>query len=262
MILDDIVKVKAEQLKEEKAAKPLAQLQKNIQPRIIRDFEQALRGQPLSIIAEIKKASPSKGVILDDFDHREIAGIYEDIRIDAISVLTERHFFKGEDAYIQDVREISTKPVLRKDFIIDEYQIYQAYAIGADAILLIAAILPGRLKRYYDLAKSLGLHVLIEVHDEAEVAEALATGCKIIGINNRNLKTFTVDLGHTAKLMAGIPKDRIIVSESGIKDAADVKVLRELGVNAILVGETFMRCIHQPQEIEKFIEACKGVDPA
>ena len=157
MILDDIVKVKAEQLKEEKAGKPLAQLQKEIQPRIIRDFEQALRGQPLSIIAEIKKASPSKGVILDDFDHREIAGIYEDIRIDAISVLTERHFFKGEDAFIQDVREISSKPVLRKDFIIDEYQIYQAYAIGADAILLIAAILPGRLKRYYDLAKSLGI---------------------------------------------------------------------------------------------------------
>lgn len=257
MILDDIVKAKEKQLEEEKIMKSLVELQGEMLPRPIRDFEQALRGNSLAIIAEIKKASPSKGIILDDFNHQEIAGIYENMRIDAISVLTERHFFKGEDAFIQDVRKISTKPVLRKDFIIDEYQIYQSYAIGADAILLIAAILPGRLKRYYELAKSLGLHVLMEVHNEAELAETLETGCKIIGINNRDLKTFTVDLGHTAILMKGIPKDRIVVSESGIKDEADVKVLRALGVNAILVGETFMRSIRQPQVLERFIGACK-----
>jgi indole-3-glycerol phosphate synthase len=197
MILDKIVEAKKVQLEQEMAFRPLEEIKKNIEPREIRDFEAALRGENISIIAEIKKASPSKGVIIENFDHKVIAKVYEEINIDAISVLTEKQFFKGNDEYIKEVREISHKPVLRKDFIIDEYQIYQALEIGADAILLIAAILQGKLKSFYDLATSLGLHILIEVHNEEELKEALESGGKIIGINNRNLKTFEVSLKNT-----------------------------------------------------------------
>ncbi|WP_127836649.1 indole-3-glycerol phosphate synthase TrpC [Clostridium prolinivorans] len=257
MILDEIVEVKKKQLKIEKSERSLDDLIKNIKPRDIRNFEKALNKDSISIIAEIKKASPSKGVIIENFNHKSIAKIYEQIDIDAISVLTEKHFFKGNDKYIKDVKEISSKPVLRKDFIIDEYQIYQALDIGADAILLIAAILPGKLKKFYDLASSLGLHVLIEVHNESELYEALESGGKIIGINNRDLKTFKVSLDNTEKLVKSIPKDKIIVSESGIANAEDVKYLKSFGVNAILVGETFMRNIENRIKIYEFVRACK-----
>lgn len=258
MILDKIVEAKKVQLEKEKALRPLEEIKKNIKPREIRDFEAALRGENISIIAEIKKASPSKGVIIENFDHKAIAKVYEEINIDAISVLTEKQFFKGNDEYIKEVREISNKPVLRKDFIIEEYQIYQALEIGADAILLIAAILQGKLKSFYELATSLGLHVLIEVHNEEELKEALESGGKIIGINNRNLKTFEVSLRHTEELMKHIPKDRIIVSESGISTEEDIKFLRALGVNAILVGETFMRTIEDRAKVSEFVGYCKA----
>ncbi|SKA86948.1 indole-3-glycerol phosphate synthase [Clostridium sp. USBA 49] len=257
MILDEIVEVKKKQLKIEKSERSLDDLIKNIKPRNIRNFEKALNKDSISIIAEIKKASPSKGVIIENFNHKSIAKIYEQIDIDAISVLTEKHFFKGNDKYVKDVKEISNKPVLRKDFIIDEYQIYQALDIGADAILLIAAILPGKLKKFYDLASSLGLHVLIEVHNESELYEALESGGKIIGINNRDLKTFKVSLDNTEKLVKSIPKDKIIVSESGIANAEDVKYLKSFGVNAILVGETFMRNIENRIKVDEFVRACK-----
>lgn len=258
MILDEIVAVKKKQLEIEKAEKPLDDLIKNLKPREIRNFEKALSSSTMSIIAEIKKASPSKGVIIENFNHKAIAKIYEQIDIDAISVLTEKHFFKGNDEYIKDVKTIASKPVLRKDFIIDEYQIYQALEIGADAVLLIAAILPGKLKRFYNLTSSLGLHALIEVHNESELEEALESGGRIIGINNRDLKTFKVSLKHTEKLIKFIPKDKIVVSESGIANAEDVEYLTSLGVNAILVGETFMRTIEDIDKVNEFVRACKA----
>ncbi|MCM8710139.1 indole-3-glycerol phosphate synthase TrpC [Clostridium sp. SYSU_GA19001] len=257
MILDEIVAVKKKQLEIEKEEKPLENLIKNSKPREIRNFEKALSGREMSIIAEIKKASPSKGVIIENFNHKAIAKVYDEVDIDAISVLTEKYFFKGNDEYIKDVKIIADKPVLRKDFIIEEYQIYQALDIGADAILLIAAILPGKLKRFYDLASSLGLHVLIEVHNESELEEALKSGGRIIGINNRDLKTFHVSLKHTEKLKNLIPKDKIVVSESGISNADDIKYLKSLGVSAILVGETFMRIIKDRTKVNEFVRVCK-----
>jgi indole-3-glycerol phosphate synthase len=258
MILDEIVEVKKKQVEIEKSEKSLDNLIRNLKHREIRDFEAALRGSNMSIIAEIKKASPSKGVIIENFDHKRIAKIYDEINIDAISVLTEKHFFKGNDEYIDDVKKIANKPVLRKDFIIDEYQIYQALEIGADAVLLIAAILPGKLRSFYELATSLDLHVLIEVHNEKELEEALESGGKIIGINNRDLKTFNVSLKHTEDLMKYIPNDKIVVSESGISTKEDIDYLKNLGVNAVLVGETFMRTIEDRTRVNEFVKACKA----
>lgn len=258
MILDEIVAVKRRQLELEKEERPLEFIRQELKPREIRDFEAALKGDGISIIAEIKKASPSKGVIVENFNHKEIAGIYEEINIDAISILTEKHFFKGSNEYLKEAREITTKPILRKDFIIDEYQIYEAYEIGADAILLIAAILPGRLKNLYHLASRLGLHVLIEVHNKEELEEALETGGRIIGINNRDLKSFQVSLKHTEELIKYIPTDKIVVSESGISTAQDIKYLESLGVDAVLIGEVFMRNIEDRDKINEFIKACKA----
>lgn len=258
MILDEIIAVKRKQLELEKREKPIDSLKKGLKAREVRNFEAALKGEGISIIAEIKKASPSKGIIIENFNHKSIAGIYEEINIDAISILTEEHFFKGRNEYIKDVKEITTKPLLRKDFIIDEYQIYQAYEIGADAILLIATILDGKLKSFYDLASSLGLHVLIEVHNERELEEALETGGRIIGINNRDLKSFQVTLSYTEDLIKYIPKDKIVVSESGIATAEDIKYLKSLEVDGVLIGEAFMRNIEDELKINEFILACKA----
>ena len=258
MILDEIVAVKRKQLELERGKKTLNDLIKKLRARKVRDFETSLKKEGISIIAEIKKASPSKGLIKENFNHKSIAEIYEKINIDALSILTEEHFFKGSNDFIKDAKEITAKPILRKDFIIDEYQIYEAYEIGADAILLIAAILPGKLKSFYHLASSLGLHVLIEVHNEKELEEALETGGKIIGINNRDLKSFQVSLKHTEKLIKYIPKDKIVVSESGIATVEDIKYIESLGVNAVLIGEAFMRNIEDELKINEFILACKA----
>lgn len=241
-ILDQIVEKKKIQLDREKSEISLSKMiEMSKQTREIRDFEGALKTSEIAIISEIKKASPSKGVIKENFDPLETALEYEKGKFNAISVLTEREYFLGDDSYIQKVKGVTTKPVLRKDFIIDEYQIYQSKVIGADCILLIARILKGKLKRFYDLATSLGLHVLVEVHGEDEVSETLETGANMIGINNRNLETFEVDLGQTEKVMKLIPKDKIVVSESGIKDRSDIDYLQSIGVGAVLIGETLMR---------------------
>lgn len=241
-ILDEIVEKKRKQIEGEKKEVSLEKMIEKAKRTIkIRDFEQALRGKEVAIISEVKKASPSKGVIKEDFDPVKTAKFYEKSNFDAISVLTEKEYFLGDDKYIKMIREVTTKPILRKDFIIDEYQIYQSKVIGADAILLIARILKGKLKSYYDLARSLGLHVLVEVHGEEEVEEALKSGAEIIGINNRNLETFTVSLEQTSKVMKLLPKGKIIVSESGIRGKEDMDYLKSLGVSAVLVGETLMR---------------------
>ncbi|MBC8062084.1 MAG: indole-3-glycerol phosphate synthase TrpC [Clostridiaceae bacterium] len=250
-ILEEIVQNKELQLKVEKAKTPLQALT-NIQYREIRDFKAALKGTGMSIIAEVKKASPSKGIIALDFDPIKIALNYEKYKVDAISVLTEKKYFLGNDENIRLVKENASMPILRKDFIIDEYQIYQSVFLGADAILLIAAVLKNRLKAYYELATSLGLHCLVEVHDKTEIEFSLESGCQIIGINNRDLNDFHVDIHTTERLMQYIPKEKIIVSESGVSSIEDIRYLRSIGVNAVLIGESFMR---KPDSVKAFLRA-------
>jgi len=251
-ILDEIVRDKIVQIEKEKLEKPIKNLI-NMNNEVIRDFEGALKKKGMSIIAEVKKASPSKGIIDPNFDPIKTALNYEKYGVDAISVLTEKKYFLGNDENILLVKEKASMPILRKDFIIDKYQIYQSLFLGADAILLITSVLKGRLKEYYELATALGLHCLVEVHDRAEIEIALESGCRIIGINNRNLNDFHVDIHTTEKLMEYIPKDKIIVSESGITSIDDIKYLKSIGVDAVLIGESFMK---NPNSVKDFLEAC------
>ncbi|AGY77907.1 indole-3-glycerol phosphate synthase TrpC [Clostridium autoethanogenum] len=257
MILDEIVKAKRPQLELEKQNMPLTKIIEGCSGKVTRDFKKVLGKEEISIIAEIKKASPSKGIIVEDFDPVSIAKIYESIDIDAVSVLTEKNFFKGSDKYISKVKGVNSKPILRKDFIIDTYQIYQSKFIGADAILLITAILKDKLKDYYNLAQSIGLQCLVEVHDEEELEIALEAGCSIVGINNRNLKDFTEDLKNTERIIKKIPEKVLVVSESAIKAPEDIRYLNGLGVNAVLIGETFMRNIKDEYKLREFIKQSK-----
>ncbi|MBU3218015.1 indole-3-glycerol phosphate synthase TrpC [Clostridium estertheticum] len=251
-ILDEIVKNKILQIENEKIQKPLESLT-NIEHRVIRNFGKALSKNGLSIIAEVKKASPSKGLIDPNFDPIKTALNYEKYGVDAISVLTEKKYFLGDDKNIGLVKKNTSMPILRKDFIIDKYQIYQSIALGADAILLIAAVLKDKLKSYFELATSLGLHCLVEVHNSFEIELALECGSKIIGINNRDLSNFHVDIHTTEKLMKYIPNDKIVVSESGISSIGDVLYLKSIGASAVLIGESFMR---SPDSVETFLNAC------
>ena len=205
-------------------------------------FEEALGREGLSIISEVKKASPSKGVIAEDFPYLEIATTYEDAGADAISCLTEPDRFRGSDEYLKDIVKKVSIPVLRKDFTVDPYMIYQAKLMGASAVLLIAAILSDEeLKSYFDIADRLGLSCLFEAHDAEEVKRCLAAGARIVGVNNRNLKDFTVDITNSVRLREMIPSDIIFVSESGIEKPEDVKILKENGTDAVLIGEMLMR---------------------
>ena len=258
MILDEIVSYKMKQLEEEKENQPLYKFEHKIIDINTRNFRESLSKDGMSIIAEIKKASPSKGIIKKDFNPEVIANIYEKINIDASSVLTEKNFFKGKDEYIRLVKGVTTKPILRKDFIIDEYQIFQAKYIGADAILLIVSILKNKLKSFYKLAEELGLQCIVEVHDREELEIALEAEVQIIGINNRNLKDFTVNLKNTEALIKYIPEEKIIISESGIQTSEDILYLNSIGANAVLIGETFMRNIEDIKAINDFIAKAKG----
>jgi indole-3-glycerol phosphate synthase len=198
-------------------------------------------GEKIKLIAEIKKASPSKGIVRRDFDHLSIARIYEEKAVNAVSVLTEEDFFQGSLAFLPEVKNVLTKPVLRKDFIFDEYQIYESRAYEADAILLIASILDrNQAVEYLHLAGELGLSVLFEVHDFKELETALVTGSDIIGINNRDLKTLKIDINTTFNLKKEISPNKIVVSESGIKTREDVKKLEDSGIDAMLIGTSFM----------------------
>ncbi len=199
------------------------------------------RPHHINLIAELKKASPSMGIIRGDFNPVKIAVTYEANGASAISVLTDERFFEGKLEYIKKVKERVSLPVLRKDFIVDEYQIYETVASGADAMLLIAEILSSaELRRFYDIARGLNLDVLVEVHNEEDIEKALSANVDIIGINNRDLHTFKVEMSLTQRLARLIPKDKTIVSESGIKTYEDVMFLKSLGVNAVLIGEAFM----------------------
>lgn len=205
-------------------------------------FEQALRQKGLSFICEVKKASPSKGVIAADFPYLQIAKEYEEAGAAAISVLTEPDRFLGRDRYLKEIAEAVSIPVLRKDFTVDEYMIYQAKVLGASAVLLICSILSReQLKEYQELADHLGLSALVEAHTEEEIRQALEAGARIVGVNNRNLKDFTVDVMNSVRLRQLVPRDIVFVSESGIRTPEDTRRLYENGTDAVLIGETFMR---------------------
>lgn len=215
-------------------------------------FERALRRDGMSFICECKKASPSKGVIAEDFPYLDIAKEYEAAGADCISVLTEPKWFLGSDEYLRRVAGTVSVPCLRKDFIVDEYMIYQARLLGASAVLLICAILSEKqLGEYIALASSLGLSALVEAHDGKEVEEALRCGAGIIGVNNRDLRDFSVDTENSRRLRDMVPTDVVFVSESGIKNGEDVALLRRNGIDAVLVGEALMKAEDKKQKLRE-----------
>ncbi len=256
-ILKKILAVKAQEVAAAQATKPLAAMRAEAgQAAPARDFTGAIRskiaaGQP-AVIAEIKKASPSKGVLRADFRPAEIAASYAKHGAACLSVLTDEQFFQGSADYLQQARAACSIPVLRKDFMVDAYQIYQARAMGADAILLIAAALSlAQMREFEALAHSLGMSVLVEVHDAEELETALQLQTPLIGINNRNLRTFEVSLQTTLDLLPRIPSGRIVVTESGILKAEDVRLMRQHQVQTFLVGEAFMRADHPGVELAR-----------
>ena len=219
-------------------------------------FENALRADGLSFICEVKKASPSKGLIDPVFHYAEIAKSYEEAGADCISCLTEPKWFLGSDAIFREIRSLVDTPMIRKDFTVDEYQIYQAKAMGADAVLLICALLDEKtLTSYFRICEQLGISALVETHDEEEMKMAAAVGVRLIGVNNRNLKDFSVDIGNSRKLRESAPADALFVSESGIRTPADIPPLKESGVDAVLVGEALMRSEDKKAALEAFRNA-------
>jgi len=242
MILDDIIEVKRREVAARKKTTPLSALTAAIEgmPRTS-DFRQALGNGKQAIIAEVKRRSPSRGAIQEDFDSVRIAGEYERHGAAAVSVLTDETFFGGSNEDLIAVKKAILLPVLRKEFIIDPWQIFETRAIGADALLLIVSVLTeGRLREYRKIAASLGLDALVEVHDRRELETALHAGAEIIGINNRDLRTFTTDIGTSLELAPLVPENRIVVSESGIYSRADVETLGQAGVQAFLIGEALV----------------------
>jgi indole-3-glycerol phosphate synthase len=245
-ILRKILEAKKEELMERKRKMPLSVLQMQFaEAPEIRPFAAVLKretGEPIRLIAELKKASPSKGVFRSDFNAEKILLAYEQSPASALSILTDEKFFLGSLDNLALARRATTKPLLRKDFIIDPYQIYEAKVYGANAVLLIVAALDDvKLKELLSLAGKLGMDALIEVHTETELEKAINAGAKLIGINNRNLQTFEVDLGTTLRLRKLIPNSCVVVSESGIESREHVKALEDAGVDAILVGEALIR---------------------
>lgn len=221
-------------------------------------FLKTLQKPGMSFICELKKASPSKGIISEDFPYLDIAREYQAAGADAVSCLTEPQWFLGSDEIFRSVRREIAVPMLRKDFTVDEYQLYQAKLMGADGVLLICALLDtAALARYLDLAHSLGLAALVEAHDEGEVRSAVSAGAEIIGVNNRNLKDFSVDFSNAARLRALIPPERVYVAESGVTGPADVAALKEIGADAVLMGEVLMRCPDKAALLREMREAAK-----
>lgn len=215
-------------------------------------FEKALAEPGIHYICEVKKASPSKGVIAEEFPYIEIARDYEKAGAAAISCLTEPKYFQGKNEYLKEITEKVSIPVLRKDFTIDDYMIYEAKTLGASVVLLICALLDTEtLRRYIRIADRLGLSALVEVHDEEEMRSAIKAGARVIGVNNRNLKDFTVDIGNSIRLREMAPESVLFVAESGIKTAEDIEALREAKVNGVLIGETLMRSADKKAALEE-----------
>ena len=245
MILDTIAASAKERVAAAKEALPLAEQiarARELDSNTGFPFEQALAKKRMSFICEVKKASPSKGLIAPEFPYVQIAKEYEAAGADAISVLTEPAYFQGKNEYLSKIRQTVQIPLLRKDFTVDEYMIYEAKNIEADAVLLICAILsPMQLSEYAGIARELGLSALVEAHDEKEVEMALAAGARIVGVNNRNLKDFTVDIKNSIRLREMVSSETVFVSESGIRGVEDMKALYENGTDAVLIGELLMR---------------------
>lgn len=261
MILEDIVDVKKKELEIRKKSNPVRNILdklRRIDKFKIRNFKNALIKDNISIIGEIKRASPSKGIIDHKFQFEDICSAYEKLDVDAVSVLTEQHYFKGKDEYLKKAKELISKPVLRKDFIIDEYQIYESKLLEADAVLLIVRILKENLPRFYKLASSLGLQCIVEIHNKSELDITLEIEPEIIGINNRNLENFTVDLKNTENLVKYIPQHIAVVSESGIKTSKDFKYIKTLPINGVLIGEGLMKKVYDRDSIESFVDSIKN----
>ena len=214
-------------------------------------FKKAISKPGINFICEVKKASPSKGIIAEDFPYVDIAKEYETAGAAAISVLTEPHYFQGKDSYLKEIIDTVSIPAIRKDFIVDEYQIYETKILGASAILLICSLLEDdRLKKYLDIAHSLGLSALVETHDEEEIERAMRINPRIIGVNNRNLKDFTITLETTRRLRPYVPEDKVFVAESGIMSDEDVEFLKACHMDAFLIGRAFMEA-ENPKELAK-----------
>ena len=243
-ILDELAMHAKMRVVEARNREPLSVVRERAEARPFPDFafEKALSGPDLAFICEVKKASPSKGLIAPEFPYVQIAKDYEAAGADAISVLTEPRWFLGSKEYLNEIADAVSVPCLRKDFTVDEYMIWSARARGASAVLLICAILDdARLRAFRELADELGLSALVEAHEEREVERALNAGARVVGVNNRDLRDFTVDTGNSTRLRSLIPDDVLYVSESGVKTAEDVAQLRAMGADAVLIGETLMR---------------------
>ena len=242
-ILDRLAEYARERTARAKTVRPLAELRREAEalPQGELRFERALSGPELAFICECKKASPSRGLIAPEFPYLEIAADYDEAGAEAISVLTEPKWFLGSDEYLRQIAAEVTVPCLRKDFTVDEYMLYEAKLLGASAVLLICSILDaGQLREYLTVSDELGLSALVEAHDEAEVETALRAGARIVGVNNRDLRDFSVDTGNSRRLRKLIPESVLFVSESGIRTTDDVKAAREMGADAVLVGEALM----------------------
>ncbi|MEX1138762.1 MAG: indole-3-glycerol phosphate synthase TrpC [Bacteroidota bacterium] len=246
--LEEILEAKKMEIDRLKVATPLSELQDRIKRMDTpRDFCAGLKPRNPGVIAEIKRCSPSQGIISGDFDHRTIAREYEEGGASALSVLTDQKFFQGDPSYIAETREVAALPVLRKDFVLDEYQVFESRALHADAILLIVrAMDQPQLERLHSLAYSLGLAVLVEVHDERDLAIANTLKAKLIGINNRDLSDYSVSLERSLRLRDKVHADALVVSESGIKTAADIEQLAGAGFHGVLIGESLMRAHNKP----------------
>jgi indole-3-glycerol phosphate synthase len=261
-ILQRIVETKREEVDARRRATPLADLKARLADAPpARGFHRALRStpNPIALIAEIKRASPSKSVIREDFDPLRIAEQYHEAGADTLSVLTDEPYFQGKPEYLTQARERVPLPALRKDFLIDEYQVYESRALGADAILLIVAVIPdpAQLHDLRALAESLGMDALVEAHDEWELETAVESEATLIGVNNRDLRTFEVSLETTLRLLRYFPDGATRVSESGIETADDVRRLHAAGVNALLVGETLMRAADPVALVREWMDACR-----
>lgn len=254
-ILETIADYARERVANEKQKVSLEEMKSKARSMNIDDsfpFEKSLKSGDISFICECKKASPSKGIIAEDFPYLDIAKDYEKAGAAAISVLTEPKWFMGNDEFLKDISSNVGIPCLRKDFTVDEYMIYEAKTLGASAILLICSLLSEeKIKEYIDIADSLGLSALVEAHDEDEIAMAVRAGARIIGVNNRNLKDFTVDVHNSERLRKLVPKEVLFVAESGIKTSEDIDVLRKANVNAVLIGETLMRAENKKKMLDE-----------
>lgn len=248
MILDDLAAATRARIERKKAEVPFDEVRKKAvqlakeERTFTFPFETAIAKDNISFICEVKKASPSKGIIAAEFPYLDIARDYEKAGADCISVLTETDYFKGDDRFLREIHDNVAIPTIRKDFFIDTYMIYEAKLLGASCVLLIAALLDtDMLREYKAVCDELGLSALVEAHDEAEIQSALDAGARMIGVNNRDLKTFTVDINNSTRLRSLVPEEILFVAESGISTAEDIQVLRQAGVNGVLIGETLMR---------------------